>query len=127
MSISFDAQGEGLAIAQLQIKMLAHEANCKQNKHMQSFEQYLKDIHMSENPELDDDLPDDFDNWLGTLEQDIMIQYADDYAKECLRQAKELIEKGIDAKMQDTIEETGAYKYNWVYEECKEVVNDILK
>lgn len=33
-----------------------------------TFEEYLKDIHMDENPTiLDDDLPDHFDNWLSQL------------------------------------------------------------
>ena len=66
---------------------------------MQTFEQYLRDIHMSENPELlDDDLPDDFDNWLGTLEQDIMIQYADDYAKEVHNNALKMVEECLPKK-----------------------------
>lgn len=44
-----------------------------------NFIDYLKEIHMQENPELlDDDLPDDFDRWLCTIEQDVLIQHAED-------------------------------------------------
>lgn len=94
----------------------------------ETFENYLRDIHMSENPELlDDDLPDDFNNWLGTLEQDTMIQYADDYAKNCMRVAREKIQADINKKTLETVEETGAYKYNFAYEGCLEIVDNNLK
>ena len=95
---------------------------------MQTFEQYLQDIHMSENPELlDDDLPDDFDNWLGTLEQDIMIQYADDYAKECVREYAMKLHIQNEKNKQNTQIDTGAFKYDWAYEEFEEVINTNLK
>lgn len=95
---------------------------------MQNFDQYLKDIHFAENPELlDDDIEDDYDRWSSSMDIETCIQYADDYAKDCLRQAKELIQKGIQAKMTDTQEDTGSFKYDVVYEECRDVVNDIIK
>lgn len=93
---------------------------------MQTFENYLKDIHMSENPELlDDDLPDDFDNWMGTLEQDTMIDYANDYAKDCMMIAREKIHEMINKNMVINYKEFGTNKHDWCYEECLEVVDNI--
>lgn len=47
-----------------------------------TFTEYLQEQHMIDNPELlDDDLPDDFDRWLGTMDIDELIQYADDFSK----------------------------------------------
>ena len=44
---------------------------------MNLFENYLRKIHMEENPELlDDDLPDAFDSWLGELDGNDVIEYA---------------------------------------------------
>ena len=95
---------------------------------MQNFENYLRDIHMSEKPELlDDDLPDDFDNWMGTLEQDIMIQYTDDYAKECVREYAMKLHIQNEKNKQNTQTDTGAFKYDWAYEEFEEVINTNLK
>ena len=90
---------------------------------MQDFNEYLRDIHMSENPELlDDDLPDNFDNWLGTLEQETMIDYANDYAKECIRIEHNRISKAIKNHMKFTETENGSDISNWIYEECLETL-----
>lgn len=51
-----------------------------------TFIDYLKEIHMQENPELlDDDLPDDFDRWISTLDIEEVIQHAEDWGKEQIR------------------------------------------
>ena len=59
-----------------------------------TFIDYLKQQHMLDNPELlDDDLPDAFDNWLSTMEQDVLIQHAEDMVKQCYRKITELKEE----------------------------------
>ena len=37
----------------------------------------------------DDDMPDKFNSWLEDQDIDTLMSYADDYAKECMRKAKE--------------------------------------
>lgn len=95
---------------------------------MQTFSQYLNDIFMI----VDTDIKPrgetiTFSEWCDNLDTDTIIQYADDYAKNCMRVAKEKIQEDINKKTLETIEETGAYKYNWVYEECLEIVDNNLK
>ena len=91
---------------------------------MQNFENYLKDIHFAENPELlDDDIADDFDDWIGERDVDTLMLYADDYAKDCIRLDHERIVKGIKKGMEENHFEDGD-RYDWCYEECIEVVND---
>jgi hypothetical protein len=42
-----------------------------------TFENYLKNLHAQEHPEiLDDDMPDSFDSWLTDLQPDDFIKYA---------------------------------------------------
>lgn len=48
----------------------------------QTFEDFLKDFHMSDYRGTDDDAPDAFDHWLTTLEQESLIRLADIFAKE---------------------------------------------
>ena len=49
---------------------------------IKTFIDYLQEIHFEKNPMiLDDDLSDHFDNWMGDIEQDEMIKYADDFAR----------------------------------------------
>jgi hypothetical protein len=44
----------------------------------ESFEQFLGRMHTEEEPTiLDDELPDAFDHWLGTLGIDLMMAYAE--------------------------------------------------
>ena len=51
----------------------------------QSFEKWLQYKHVEVFPTLlDDDIPDHFDNWLGELEIDTVIKYADEWMKEVL-------------------------------------------
>ena len=42
-----------------------------------SFEDYLKDFHAEDYHGTDDDMPDAFDAWLGALDTDEFIQFAD--------------------------------------------------
>lgn len=49
----------------------------------QTFEKFMEDIHYKVFPEvLDDDIPDHFDNWLGTIEVEDMMKWAEIYGKE---------------------------------------------
>lgn len=48
-----------------------------------TFEDYLAEKHMEQNPEiLDDDLPNSFDTWLTDLQVDDFIAYAEAWGKE---------------------------------------------
>jgi hypothetical protein len=48
-----------------------------------TFEDYLKERHAENFPMLlDDDMPDHFDDWLGTLDEEDYIKYAEAYGKE---------------------------------------------
>ena len=48
-----------------------------------NFEDFLQDMCFSINPTvLDDDMPDYFDNWLGELDGEDYIKYADIFARE---------------------------------------------
>lgn len=45
-----------------------------------SFEEWLKDSYEPD-AVLDDDMPDAFDNWLGSLDGEEYIEYANEYGK----------------------------------------------
>ncbi len=48
-----------------------------------NFEEYLQEVHGNKFPTvLDDDLPDHFDDWLGTLDVQEVMDYADLYGEE---------------------------------------------
>lgn len=49
---------------------------------MKTFEDYLKDIHAQDYHGTDDDMPDDFDNWLTDLQVDELIDYAEVWGRE---------------------------------------------
>lgn len=49
---------------------------------VKSFEDYLKNIHAESYQGTDDDMPDDFDNWLTDLGVDEVIAYAEAWGKE---------------------------------------------
>lgn len=52
------------------------------SKNMKNFEEYLKEIHAELFPQLlDDDMPDHFDDWLGSLDGEEYINYADLYGE----------------------------------------------
>jgi hypothetical protein len=41
------------------------------------FEEYLQTIHGSQYRGLDDDMPDAFDNWIGELDTEELMEYAE--------------------------------------------------
>ena len=47
-----------------------------------TFEEFLKDWHMRDYMGTDDDAPDAFDNWMGEIEQDRLIDLADLFGRE---------------------------------------------
>lgn len=49
---------------------------------MKTFKDYLKNIHAGVYQGLDDDMPDDFDNWVSLLDSDEIIQLAEEYGRE---------------------------------------------
>lgn len=49
---------------------------------METFEDFLKEIHADLFPQLlDDDMPDHFDDWLGTLDGEDYIKWGELYGK----------------------------------------------
>lgn len=59
---------------------------------MQTFEQYLQEIHAEIFPQiLDDDLSDHFDDWLSELDGEGYIKWAESYGK------KLYLRGGLDA------------------------------
>lgn len=44
-----------------------------------TFEDFLKEKHAEDYHGIDDDMPDDFDNWLAGLQVDDIIAYADEW------------------------------------------------
>ena len=54
-----------------------------------TFESFLADKHAEQNPEiLDDMLSDHFNDWLGELEVDDVIDWANEYADKIITQVK---------------------------------------
>jgi len=52
---------------------------------MKSFEEYLQEIHSNQaDGVLDDNMPDDFDNWLSELDTAEVMEYAESYGKELM-------------------------------------------
>lgn len=47
----------------------------------QTFEEFLEEKCFEENSVLDDDMPDFFNNWLGELDGQEYIDFADEYAQ----------------------------------------------
>lgn len=58
--------------------LLVHKTNMKQ----QTFEEYLQDRHAVQYHGTDDDMPDDFDQWIAELDQNKVIEYAERWGKE---------------------------------------------
>ena len=48
----------------------------------QTFQDFLAEKHAKEYHGLDDDMSDDFNNWLTDLQIDEVIEYADEYANQ---------------------------------------------
>ena len=64
-----------------------------------TFEEYLKTEHGMGYTGTDDDMPDEFERWLATIEIDVLIQYADDYVGELMRETKKVIDKNYQDVM----------------------------
>jgi hypothetical protein len=94
---------------------------------MQTFEQYLRDIHGAEYIGLDDDMPEKFETWLSNQDIDTLMDYANDYAKDCMSTACGKIHKDVLNKMLENRKEFGTDKHDWCYEECLEIVDNNLK
>lgn len=52
------------------------------------FEDYLEEIHAKQYHGLDDDMPDDYENWLSNLDIEELIEYADCYGEYCIDHAR---------------------------------------
>lgn len=48
-------------------------------KKTEMFEDYLQDIHASNYEGLDDDMPEDYEEWLSNLDVQELIDYADKF------------------------------------------------
>lgn len=70
-------------------------------KNIMKFEDYLKDIHAEDDyMGTDDNMPDDFENWLSNLDVDEIIQYADNYIKKMMKDVKIVIDKNYQDIME---------------------------
>lgn len=59
-------------------------------KTIQTFEKYLEGVCFEANPRvLDDDIPDFFDDWLGSQDGEDYIRLGDEYGKALVATAKE--------------------------------------
>ncbi len=50
-------------------------------KKYQTFTEFLMDIHATQYAGLDDEMPDDWEQWLSDLDVDELINYADKHAQ----------------------------------------------
>jgi len=55
---------------------------------MKSFKDYLRQIHAEQYEGLDDEMPDDFDNWFSNLDAQEMFDYANAWVVELLEEIK---------------------------------------
>ena len=54
---------------------------------MRTFEQYLNELHAKDRPQvLDDDMPDDFNNWLDQFDATAMMGLAESYGEQCSKE-----------------------------------------
>lgn len=61
-----------------------------------TFEGYLKEIHMENNPTiLDDDLPDAYNDWVASLQADDFIAFADNYVQHLMIEIQTEIQKVV--------------------------------
>jgi len=61
-----------------------------------TFEKYLEQVCFEANPQvLDDDMPDFFDDWLGSQDGEDYIRLADEYANKVREEERERIEATI--------------------------------
>lgn len=71
-----------------------------------NFEDYLLAMHVEENPELlDDDLPDNYPEWLGSLEPEDFIRYGTKYGLIMKMQGYAQIMKDLESALPNLEEE----------------------
>jgi hypothetical protein len=58
-----------------------------------TFNEYLQTEHSIGYMGTDDDMPEDFERWLSTMDIDVLIQYADDHVNELMAEVKKTIDK----------------------------------
>jgi len=58
-----------------------------------TFNEYLQTEHSMGYMGTDDDMPQNFELWLSTIDIDELIQYADDYVNELMAEVKKTIDK----------------------------------
>lgn len=76
----------------------------------EGFEKYLEQVCFEANPAvLDDDMPDFFDDWLGSQDGEDYIRIADEYAKSLLTTKDQQIAEAVKAERERKIEEYGFY------------------
>jgi len=62
----------------------------------QTFEKYLKDVHCFTYTGTDDNMPDDFDNWLSQLDGEEYIKYAERYGDQQFIAGKQVVLTAIE-------------------------------
>lgn len=68
-------------VNQMSTMMMTGEEN--RGNQDESFEEFLQTVHFEENPMLlDDELSDDFSDWVGNLAPDDILYYANQYSPE---------------------------------------------
>ena len=97
---------------------------------MKDFNEFLEHKHFEENPGLiDDDLSDACDDWIGFLDNQEIIDYAEEWGKEI---KKEFKNKMVESGLKEIIRGEGAYSRDQlthasnVIEHMKEIATDIL-
>ncbi len=61
---------------------------------MKTFEEYLKEVHMVENPEiLKDDLLDAFNDWVIEIQADDWIKYAEKWHSDIIQEIRKDVEE----------------------------------
>jgi hypothetical protein len=75
---------------------------------MKTFENFLIDKHADQYMGLDDEMPDDYDNWIQDIDMDDMLKYAEEYGNEMCQEIMKL--KGIVTQMGEDCE---ACDYRW--------------
>lgn len=96
---------------------------------MQNFQEYLLDIFKAGDDDIDtvEGTQKQFILWYTSLSHDTLMDYANDYAKECVREYAMKLHTQNEKNKQNTQADTGAFKYDWAYEEFEEVINNNFK
>jgi len=67
------------------------------------FEEFLKDLHARDYAGLDDDMSDDFENWLAELDVDSLVKYGDMLTKALIENQKSIIQDKVQNYFHDQI------------------------